>query len=375
MYIPIVPVVPHTKVVNKTIIYGDTILPLKDKIKNANVTIIEKIDIDSLEACLKKILTSNPDVVFAAIQYSKKYKKVYLYTNKEITIEEYKEDKCTKYKPITSKSEILEEVKKLLTSPKIKDDTCISLSDVADLLSHQAHDYTRIIENYSRYLNEVIKSKFMNSSTIYICNFDYNKKELTIRFCYCRGDDTKKIVFRKNDEDLEVDVTKSDTYWTKEILATIGSDLSELYDELVSFLDYKKGINLKIRPVNSNFLVDITSYGIDIYTPSTNNEYMDYFELTFNSHYNQYSYDSTSMIIMNTLQEHETEIFKNIFVKIEDCPKWCQEMLYDIRQKQLEEEQRMEEEKKQREAELQRKEQNKQKRLTLVKKFLPFIKK
>lgn len=107
-----VPVVPHTTIINKTIIYSDTVLSLNDFGNNIKITSIQNISEHSLKDCLKTIFKSNPNIIFNIIQYSKNDKTVYFYTNKEITTKEYEESKYTKYEPINSRTEILEEVKK-----------------------------------------------------------------------------------------------------------------------------------------------------------------------------------------------------------------------------------------------------------------------
>ena len=66
---------PHTTVVNKTIVYSDTVLPLKDAGSNLKVTSISNVSEFSLESCLKKILESNPNVVFNTINIQKTIKK------------------------------------------------------------------------------------------------------------------------------------------------------------------------------------------------------------------------------------------------------------------------------------------------------------
>ena len=43
MYVPVVPFVPHTTVINKTIVYSDTVLTLKDTGNNLKVTSIENV--------------------------------------------------------------------------------------------------------------------------------------------------------------------------------------------------------------------------------------------------------------------------------------------------------------------------------------------
>ena len=92
MIIQIMPYVPHTKrtkVINKTIVYSDTILPLKDIGSHLKVTSISNIGEHSLESCLTIIFQSNPNVVFNTIQYSRNDKKVYFYTNQEITLKAF----------------------------------------------------------------------------------------------------------------------------------------------------------------------------------------------------------------------------------------------------------------------------------------------
>ena len=111
-------VVTHTTVINKTIVYSDTVLSLKDLGSNLKVTSISNVDESSLEDCLKIIFKSNPNVIFNTIQYSKNNNKVYFYTDKEISTKEYKDNKFTKYKPITSTTEILEEIKRVLLLEK-----------------------------------------------------------------------------------------------------------------------------------------------------------------------------------------------------------------------------------------------------------------
>ncbi len=73
------------------------------------------------------------------------------------------------------------------------------------------------------------------------------------------------------------------------------------------------------------------------------------------------------------------KFLKKLFVRIDDCPYWSRESLYEIRKKQLDEEkQKLLEEKMAEEQELleRKKEEEKyQKRLNLRRKIFPFLKK
>lgn len=95
MFVPVIPAAHN--VVNKTIIYQDTVLPLKDFGKNLIVTKIKDVFEHNFEDILNIILKSNEDVLFNTIQYSKKDKILYFYTNKNLNLNEYNEKEKNKY--------------------------------------------------------------------------------------------------------------------------------------------------------------------------------------------------------------------------------------------------------------------------------------
>jgi len=365
MFIPIVPYVPNITVVNKNIVYSDTVLPLKGKGNNLKVTSISNVSEFSLEKCLKTIFESNPDVVFNTIQYSKKDKKVYFYTDQDINIKKFKESKVTKYEPIVSHSQILEEIKKILTSNKIKNSDCVSIYDVLVLTTKMYNNYEELFEKYNERIRPLIKQEFGNYANIGIYNFDYDNNELRIGFTHS-GDSYDKITFKKNDNDLFI--SETETYRAKEILETVGTELSQLYDEFIKYSPYKNDYIFKVKPVNSNFLVDMSPNMVEIGILLPNHILTYEFKLWFSCAMNKYRYDCNSNAIIEAVKGNEDEIFKRIFVKIEDCPKWCQEELYEIRKNQLEEEQKIEDKMKQQEM-------KKQKRLELTRKIFSFIKK
>lgn len=365
MHISIAPFVPNTKIVNKTIVYSDTILPLKSKSSNLKVTSIKDVSEPFLEDCLRMIFKSNPNVVFNTIQYSKAKKIVYFYTNKEITTKEFEESKYAKYKPISSLSQILEEIKSILTTNKIKNSDCISLYDVIVLMTKINYEYEKVKKTYIRRIDNLIEEKFDSSSYVVIYDFDYDNQELSIGFNY-NGYNYRKIFFAKSDGNLYI--TKSEFFRDKDVLVAIGTELSQLYDEFMKFSAYKRESKFNIRPINSNLFVDISSHSIDIFTEYPIERITKDFKLTFIINSGKYKYDCNSTTIITAIEGKEKEIFKKIFVKIEDCPKWCQEILSEIRRNQLIEEQKIEYEEK-------NKQLRKQKRLELTKKIFPFLEK
>lgn len=377
MYIP--PGVPHTTnttMVNETIVYSDTVLPVKDLGSNIKVSTISDVSEDSLESCLKIILESNSNVVFNTIQYSKNDKKIYFYTNEEISIEAWKNSKVSTYKPITKSSEILEEVKNILVCEPNKDNSCISLYDLSQLIKKKYYEYERDRTSLDGHFSYVIESEYGDSSSIVVYGFNYyDKGEFSIGFAVNYLEDYDKIVFAKNDGDLYV--KKSESSRGNDILFLLGDGLSQLYDKLIKYRDFEEQHNYSFKSVNSNFLIDVDYTAVGIVVKSQSNEFINCFKLAYQS--DKYFYDCNSNTIISALKGRESELFKRIFVKIIDCPQWSQPILYEMRQNQLDEEKRREEEElrtRQRiEEEAQRREAKKQKRLELARKIFPFLKK
>lgn len=332
MYVP--PAIyrdPNATVIKKTIVYSDTVLPLKDLGDNTKLTSIANVSESSLEDCLKIIFESNPNVVFNTIQYSKNAKKVYFYTNREITIKEYEESKIHKYKPITSSSAILEELKNILTVEINKDSNCVSLYDVAKLYRKTEREYLNVQNTASSNMQRKLRGKY-DDSMAYIGGFDYVKNTLKIDFYLFNK--FESVYFSKEDNDLYI--SKSETYHDKEILFLLGDELSYLYDELLKYEDYLIQFHYYFRPVNSNFLANISNYGVSIQTS------MQDFRLSAYNWNNEYTYDCNSNVVLSEYKGNETEVLKRIFVKIEDCPEWSRQQLYEIRQNQLEQQKRLE---------------------------------
>ena len=347
--ISIVPFISHTNVINKTIVYSDTVLSLKETGNNLIISSISNVNESSLENCLKIIFESNPTVFFNTVQYSEKYKKVYFYTNKEITTKVYEESKFTKYQPITSRNEILEELNRILNAPICKDNSCVSLYDVLMILKTMSRKYGGIKTKYLFYCEKLVKAKINKDCFIRIHPFDYQNKTLCITYGKYFGY-SGHIYFAKQNDDLYV--VKSEISRTNEVFATIGSCLSKLFDELLQYVDYMDCDQAKenIKPVNSNFSVEINKNRIKILVKNIKNEFENEFEneleneleLVAPSRYkSDYKFECNSHIITEAFKGNEEEVFKRIFVKISDCPKWSQTMLYEIRQNQIAEEQTM----------------------------------
>ena len=347
-----VPVVPHTRVENNTIVYSDTVLPLKDLGNNLRVNSISNVGEYSLENCLKTVFKSNPDVVFNTIQYCKEKKRVIFYTDKEISTKEYEESRVTKYKPITNKIEILEEIKRVLVSEPNKDNDCVSLYEVLNLIRNENSKY----ESLEKDLYYEMDYKFDNKASIIVYGFDYDTDELRIgfkRYSWDYSADYDKINFTKKQGDLFI--TKSDSAYAKDVLSQCGDIISKFYDELIKYKNFKNQFAFRFNPVNSNFYIDVCSSSVEVH--SERFSYSSSFDLRASSSTGECKYECNSNKVISALRGHEDEFFERIFVKIDDLPEWSRPVLYEIRQAEL------------------AKEEKKQKVKELVRKIFPFIKK
>lgn len=335
-----IPIVPHTTVINKTIVYSDTILSLNDLGENIQVSSISDVDSYELETCLKTTFEENPNTTFNTIQYSRNDKKVYFYTNKTINTNKWHESKIKKYKPLTSIEEIVTELNSILSFEEKEPDTdtlipisydnTISLFEIIKLLKKKNTELDTTKDMYDDYFDRTVHEKFSSSSSIIVYGFDYDADLLRIGFK--RWDDYDEIKFKKENNDFFV--SESESYYSNDILALLGNTLSNLYDKLYTLKQFKTERVNRVKPINSNILVDISSYGIRVYIPSTT-RYSNDFELECFSYTDDYKYDCNSHTIISIIKDKETEFLKNILIDIDDTPEWMQPILKEIKSEQL----------------------------------------
>ena len=390
------------KEANKTIVYSDTVLPIKDLGKNIIVTTLENIDESSFESCLSTIFESNANTIFNTIQYSKSKKKIYFYTDQKISTKKWEDRNVVNYKPITRKTEILAGIKKILSSKPNENSDCISLYDISKLIERKHQNFDEYESQIESQIKNIMREKYPEC-IISILGLNNEKNELKIGFNKkgFRPDGYEDIIFSKKDDDLYL--KRSESNIGEEILYEAGNILSELYDELLKYEGLWTQRKYDIIVQNSIFLVDISDHHVSFFVQ--NLEFKLSYDKSFLYGY-KYYYNCNSNTIINAIKGNEDKIFKKVFVKINDCPKWSQSDLYKIKQKQLEEEQKrikkleelekqkqLEEEQKrikkleelekqkqleeQQKAEEERKiaEEKNQKRLTLKRRFFPFLKK
>lgn len=234
---------------------------------------------------------------------------------------------------LNTQENILYEIKSVLVQEENQDKECVSLYDVTGLIREISNQEELLKEEYKTYFRKILKENGLESRDITIYSFDYEKKQLRIGYQYLL-DNYDMVTFSK--ENGELCVVKSDVFpsYQQELVELIGKDLSILYDKYLQYLDFNMQVVGKINAVNSNLFVRISHNGTSIFVPSDSNVYLNYFNLIFYN-WNKYKYEDNFDKIKEALKGHEDNLFKKLYVRIEDCPEWSREMLYQIRQEQL----------------------------------------
>jgi len=343
MFVPFIPA--SSKEENK-VIYSDTVLPIKEVGENLRIHSISHLLESSLEECLQVVFSSNPNVVFHVVQYSKENKTVYFYTNGDISLDAWKKKNEKVYSSLVSKIEILEEVRNVLMSSN-KDCQCVSLYDVLELMKETDNQFHQAKDHYFSEINGLLAKRDVNS-WISSSDFDFEQDTLDLRF-YGGFDKFQSISFGKENGDLFV--KKSDIHFVDKFLLELGNVISKLYDEYGL-----EQSNYQVSTVNSKFLANISHYGVKVYPPFRLSHSLGEFALSAYSYCSDYDYCCNSHQVLSVLKGNEDEFLKHIFVSIEDCPTWSQPILFANRKRQLEEERKVE------------------RRKALVRKLFPFVK-
>ena len=340
----LVPKVNDINIINNKIVFNDSVLPLKDEDSTLKLSTIENVNQYSLERCIKTIFEHNLDATFHTVQYSKANEKVYFYADRLLEKKEWYDISTTKHKPLNSEKEILQEIKNVLNLSINKNSDCISLYEISNLLLI----YNKKFDDFKKeHENAIVQELKKEYSSCNFCSlfFKYpwrqsdNDHSLDLTFWPYDGKKCETTFIKKNNS-LTIKKSNND-YYDTDILKLAGDIISGAYDGYLKFYDFKNQHKTNIKPINSNFYVSISDSFVIIkdlnkFLDDTTNQI--YASLSNTEHEIKYRYKTKNNNIISICQNNEKEIFKRIFVKIEDCPKWMQEELFCRRQNELTEE-------------------------------------
>lgn len=223
----------------------------------------------------------------------------------------------TNHEPITSPKEILEELKLVIEQENNKDEHSICVYDVINLVRNK-YKYCQSLD-----LNLIYSISDLTNLDYLFLNIDFDcKNKYLIVSYHCN-----KMFFTKQNNDLIL--VKSKYYNAQDILGKCGKEISERYDKFIDDISFYRDYMNNVQSTNSKFKINSDEYTIDV-------KYDDSFKLKALTYRNEYEYKCNSNNVASVCRYNEDEIFKKIFVKIEDCPKWTQKTLYEYRKQQLE---------------------------------------
>lgn len=251
------------------------------------------------------------------------------------------EENIIKYNPLTTSTEILKEIKSILTYEDNFDENCncipislnenyISLYDVYNVTLNKSKKFKKTEKHYANVFNQIIKNNYSDRYSCVFYGLNFENNEISIGFQ--NGDyEYKEIVFAKSNGDLYLKSSETTLYGEK-IFKLLGNKISEAYDDLMNFKDFEVQRVYWRKSINSNFKICICKYGVSL--SNTSHAFSD-FELNNYNFNDNYDIKCNSLNVINAITGHEDEIFKKIFIEINDCPNWMKKQLYNIRKEQI----------------------------------------
>lgn len=251
------------------------------------------------------------------------------------------EEKVYEYNPVTSSTEILNEIKYILETDKnidydsnytpiTLDESCVSLATIYEVIKNELLNYKEKEKYFAQTIELAIRNHFSDSRTV-LYDLNFEKDEISIGFEKYRNDwDYKKIIFGFYNNDLYL--KSAETYDGEKIFQIINEIIFETYNELMKYKDLHTDSKYNIKAMNSNYVVNISHHGIDL---CDSKELNPNFTLSKKTYQEDYTCDCNSRIVLNSIKGTEDEIFKLTFIKIEDCPNWMKNKLYEIRKSEI----------------------------------------
>lgn len=217
----------------------------------------------------------------------------------------------------------LKELQKILLYKDRADDTIISLYDLSLLIKKKN---TNMQKTISKNLKKIINTN-CSAISMRINNVNYDTEELIIILNF---DKTYTISCKKESDKLIFTETNNTPNF---IVSNFNiEELSLIYNNCMKYKDYVKEEYYRVSSSNSCFLINITKEGITLFYEKDKDQKFLISSYVFKD---DYILTTESTFIKDLLKNNEDLIFKNTYIKIENCPKWAQKKLYQLRQKQI----------------------------------------
>lgn len=226
-----------------------------------------------------------------------------------------------------TEKELLKELTKILTYQDKYNDKVISLYDLSRVIKKQNLYYKKMLAKTTK---TTIQDHCENIK-FHVEEIDYDASKVILSLEYGH---THQIACQKINGEISLAPLNPSPNFTLSRFNT--EEISKLYDEIMEFKGYVKEAYYRIPLSNyPSFLINITPEGITTYRENKDKNEKD-FLLSSYIFKEQYILTTNSKTIRNLISQSEELLLKNLFIKIENCPKWSQEKLHKIRQHQIE---------------------------------------
>ena len=315
------------------IIYSDTVLPLNSTGENTHVASLSGIGESDLERCIGSITSTNKDVKFNTIQYSKNNSKIYFYTDKPINVSGWKIANTIQYNKVAGINRILDSLDTVLAQEKNLNTGYISAYDLSEILAEMNNEYTQREKMFENRVKETLKAKIGESCSFIFYGFNDEDNTLKAGFKRYETSEWEDIYFTKHICDLRL--VESTSIYAKNILSAAHSEISDYYDFCSVNKKYREESAFDVRSLDGLMRVGISKHGVAIRDTAYIYSKMEVFSPSYSS---EYAVDCNSSRVLEKLEGNKSKLFKNVYIKIDHCPNWCKQRVLDYRLKQVKKE-------------------------------------
>ncbi len=324
-----VPYVTNAKIIVSDIYYNDEIFEYDDKVIS---TVIENIPAWNLKNCILLLIEGNIDVTFETFKYSLKEEKLTVYAYEKLNLSVLDDVNTMKY---FDDIRVLEEIKKVLSLPTNEDPELISISSISNFWKTHGYKYYSLIKKYQKLIEGLIYNKVDKNLYIRFEGYNNLSGELKIEFhcANCNVNFKRVLVFSK-DETGKLYIKDGDYGFAKNILSETSGLIYKLFDAEEKYHSYKLDCSTTLKAENCDFEVILDGMNIAI-KGDYKDLYKGDFMLRTSNALSGYYLKTDSSAIEHAIVDKEDEIFKRIYVKIEDCPDLLKEKLNKIRYEEI----------------------------------------
>ncbi len=240
---------------------------------------------------------------------------------------------------LKTSDEVIDELNKVLTSQNNADSDSISLYDIEILRRYVREQYNELLDRFTKDMKSKFSRMIKSDSGKKLLDFHvyYFNSEKQFVFCYTIDDCFKRkerIYLIINDNKLQYG--PNENYHVRLLSQAIGDSPLGYLDDFMKFDDYFIS-EKRIRATNCNFdiLVDAADVTFGCFPNGYDMCLKNFiFKVPYNNtqqYYKQFYFQDFKTIV----NSHAEDLFKNILVKIDDCPFWVRKALDEIGRENL----------------------------------------